>query len=67
MPEKINIKEKYGTYEVNILFENNKLIYKRKLIIYDGVYLKEEYESYRKFMDQISKSDNMKILIDIKK
>ena len=67
LPEKINIKEKYGTYEVNILFENNKLIYKRKLIIYDGVYLKEEYESYRKFMDQISKSDNMKILIDIKK
>lgn len=67
LPEKINIKEKYGTYEANIIFENNKLIYKRKLIIYDGIYLKEDYESYRKFMDQISKSDNMKILIDIKK
>ena len=49
------------------MFENNKLIYKRKLTIYDGVYAKEDYEAYRKFNEQISKSDNLKIIIDIKK
>jgi len=66
LPEKVTLKEKFGEYNGNVVFENNKLIYKRKLTIYDGVYAKEDYETYRKFIEQISKSDNIKIIIDIK-
>jgi hypothetical protein len=66
LPEKINLKEKFGEYNASVIFENNKLIYKRKLLINDGVYAKEDYETYRKFKEQISKSDNIKIIIDIK-
>lgn len=66
LPEKINIKEKFGEYNASVIFENNKLIYKRKLTINDGVYAKEDYETYRKFKEQISKSDNIKIIIDVK-
>lgn len=66
LPEKINIKEKFGEYNASVIFENNKLIYKRKLTINDGVYAKEDYETYRKFKEQISKSDNLKIIIDVK-
>jgi hypothetical protein len=67
LPGKVTLKEKFGEYNASVIFENNKLIYKRKLTIYDGVYVKEEYELYRKFIEQISKSDNLKIIIDIKK
>lgn len=66
LPEKINLKEKFGEYNASVIFENNKLIYKRSLTINDGVYAKEDYEAYRKFNEQISKSDNIKIIIDQK-
>lgn len=66
LPEKVTLKEKFGEYNASVIFENNKLSYKRKLTIYDGVYAKEDYESYRKFIEQISRSDNTKIIIDKK-
>lgn len=66
LPEKINLVEKYGEYTASVIFENNKLIYNRKLTIKEGTYAKEEYESYRKFIEKVSKSDNLKILIDVK-
>lgn len=66
LPEKVTLKEKFGEYNASVIFENNKLIYKRKLTINDGVYAKEDYETYRKFYEQISKSDNIKIIIDQK-
>jgi len=67
LPEKINFKEKFGEYNASVIFEKNQLLYKRHLIIYDGVYTKDDYETYRKFIEKISKSDNLKILIEIKK
>lgn len=66
LPEKITFKDKFGKYTSSVVYENNKLIYKRELIINDGVYPKEDYETYRKFIEQISKSDNIKIIIDTK-
>lgn len=66
LPEKISVKEKFGEYTASVTFENNKLNYKRKLTINDGVYAKEDYDTYRKFKEQISKSDNLKIIIDVK-
>lgn len=66
LPEKMVLKEKFGEYTASVINENGKLIYKRKLVVYDGVYPKEDYETYRKFKEQISKSDNLKILIDVK-
>ena len=32
----------------------------------DGVYLKEDYETFRKFREQISKLDNLKIVLESK-
>ena len=66
LPEMITLKEKFGEYNASVMFKDNKLIYKRKLTINDGVYAKEDYETYRKFKEQISKSDNIKIIIDQK-
>lgn len=66
LPEAIVIKEKFGEYQASVVAEKDKLLYKRKLIVNEGVYPKEDYESYRKFKEQISKSDNIKIIIDVK-
>lgn len=66
LPEKNSLREKFGEYQSEVTQENNKLIYKRKLVIFDGVYPKEDYEAFRKFREQISKFENIKVIIEIK-
>jgi hypothetical protein len=66
LPESINIKEKFGEYNSKVMFENNVLIYKRELVMNEGLFSKEEYEAFRKFREQISKLDNLKILLEAK-
>lgn len=66
LPESINIKEKFGEYSSKVIFENNILVYKRELIMNEGLFSKEEYEAFRKFREQISKLDNLKILLEVK-
>jgi hypothetical protein len=66
LPDKVVVKEKFGEYNVSISFENNTIMYKRKLIINDGIFSKEDYEAYRKFKEQISRLDNIKVIIEIK-
>ena len=62
----MNIKEKFGEYSSKVIFENNVLVFKRELIMNEGFFSKEEYESFRKFREQISKLDNLKILLEVK-
>lgn len=66
LPENTIIKEKFGEYTSEVIYKNDKLIYKRKIIMNDGVYLKEDYETFRKFREQISKLDNLKIVLESK-
>jgi hypothetical protein len=66
LPESINIKEKFGEYNSKVMFENNVLVYKRELVMNEGLFSKEEYEAFRKFREQISKLDNLKILLEAK-
>ena len=63
LPKDVSIKNKFGEYEMKIENINNKIIYKRKLLINKGDYPKEEYESYRNFRKKVSKSDNLKIVL----
>ncbi|MEC4004688.1 DUF3857 domain-containing protein [Flavobacterium sp. SUN052] len=63
-PDNIEIKEKFGTYKIELTILNpNKILYKRSLIINQGIYDKSEYENYRKFREQIAKADNSKIVL----
>ncbi|MES2862870.1 MAG: DUF3857 domain-containing protein [Bacteroidota bacterium] len=66
LPEKTILKEKFGEYESEVLMKNDIVIYKRKIVMNDGVFAKEDYEAFRKFREQISKLDNIKIIIEIK-
>jgi transglutaminase-like putative cysteine protease len=66
-PENIEINSKFGSYALEYTFlPNNKILYKRKISISNGVFDKSEYEEYRKFKEQIAKNDNAKIVLSQK-
>lgn len=63
-PDNYEIKDKFGTYKIELVLVNpTKILYKRSLIINKGFYDKSEYENYRKFREQIAKADNSKIVL----
>lgn len=64
LPENTSIENEFGTYVVNYkLISENKLEYKRNLIIKKGTFPKEEYKNYRSFRRKISKLDKTKIIV----
>lgn len=64
LPTDFEISGKFGTYKTTIQkSENNKLVYKRSLLMKTGRYPKEDYEAYRLFTEQIAKNDNAKIVL----
>jgi hypothetical protein len=63
-PDNFSIKDKFGEYTIEILsVDAKKIIYKRKFYIKKGLYEKSEYENYRKFLEQVAKADNAKIVL----
>lgn len=67
-PENVSFESKFGSYSLEFIFKpNNKILYKRKLQINNGVFDKSEYEEYRKFKEQIAKYDNSKLVLSHKK
>ena len=63
LPEKIILETKFGIYNLEFSSNNNILKYKRSNLIKKGNYDKTDYESFRKFKEQISKYDNIKIIL----
>ncbi|AXO81238.1 DUF3857 domain-containing protein [Olleya aquimaris] len=64
LQDEVNIKNKFGEYHFSITkLDGNQLVFKRKVIINKGQFLKEEYKAFRKFRLAISKHDNSKIIL----
>ncbi|MES2411671.1 MAG: DUF3857 domain-containing protein [Bacteroidota bacterium] len=54
----------FGYYKIEFnIISPNKIMCKRRLVIKKGLYDKSKYESYRKFRETISKTDNSRIVI----
>lgn len=62
-PEGVAIENKFGTYSVNFEILDNKVIFKRKLLIKNGNYPSTEYAAYRNFMKTVAKWDNSKVVL----
>lgn len=63
LPEK-EINSKYGTYKISFeRVNNNTISYKKYFLLKDGVYPKEEYKNYRKFLKSVSKLENLRIAL----
>jgi hypothetical protein len=64
LPSNYELKGKFGEYKTEIIKkENNKLIYKRSMLVNKGKYSNKEYDEYRLFMEQVSRNDNAKIIL----
>lgn len=67
LPEKVIINNQFGSYEMSIKsVADNKLVYKRKLIINKGKFIKEDYKAFRDFYLEIVKHDKQKIVLKTK-
>ena len=66
-PENVEMKSKFGEYNVEVVVINDKkILYKRSLLVYKGAYDKAEYENYRQFSELIARNDNSKIILNKK-
>ena len=64
LPTNFELNTKFGEYKTEIIkTDNNKLIYKRKMLLNNGKYSNKEYDEYRLFIEQINKNDNAKIIL----
>jgi transglutaminase-like putative cysteine protease len=64
LPEKIQIQNKFGSYEMEISRTGqNELSLKRKFLLKHGNYSSDEYEAYRNFRRNVAKIDNTKIIL----
>lgn len=57
LPEEFLLETKFGTYQVNFKFENNQIVFTKRLLIKKGMYPKSDYEAYREFRKEILKRD----------
>lgn len=65
LPENVEIKGKFGEYKTEIIKkDNNTIVYKRKFFLKKGLYTNKEYDEFRLFMEQISRNDNAKIILN---
>ncbi len=64
LPEKIEIENQFGKYQATLRkIKDNKLIYNRLLVLKQAKYPNTAYNKYRKFIKEIIKNDNLKIII----
>ncbi|WMI64033.1 DUF3857 domain-containing transglutaminase family protein [Aestuariibaculum sp. YM273] len=63
LPEKVSVENKFGSYQAEFILEDEGVIYKRRLVMNDGEFPKEDYNDFRDFYINISKYDNSKIAL----
>ncbi|CAL2092176.1 Transglutaminase-like superfamily protein [Tenacibaculum sp. 190524A02b] len=62
LPPKKEIKNKFGSYTVTFnKVDENTISYNRKFSLNEGVYPKEDYKPYRKFIKSVARYDNLRI------
>jgi hypothetical protein len=57
----------FGEYESKIKFIDQQLIYTRKLIINEGTFPAESYDTFFQFITEVNSSDHFKVVFSLKK
>ncbi|SNZ00856.1 DUF3857 domain-containing protein [Flagellimonas pacifica] len=63
IPESTSIENKFGFYTTEIVINDKKINYRRKLLVKHGEYSKTDYDAYRKFQKEVTRNDNSKIVL----
>ena len=63
-PNNKTIENKFGSYKTEVIVKDeNTLIYKRKFVVKDGEFPKEDYDAFRNFYKEVNKQDNAKVAL----
>jgi hypothetical protein len=62
-PEDVNLKSKFGEYQINCKKEGNTLVYIRRLMMSRGKYPKESYPELVDFLKNVAKNDKQKLVL----
>ncbi|WP_394750769.1 DUF3857 domain-containing protein [Spongiimicrobium salis] len=65
LPNATKLENEFGAYEVSVTLNEaeNTVVYKRSLLIKEGLYPKEKYSEYRKYRKEVAKMDNAQIVL----
>jgi len=65
IPKASEILNDFGAYTMSVTYrkEDHTLTYNRRLLIKEGTYQKDEYESYRAFRKEVAGLDNAQVVI----
>ena len=66
LPSEQKIENEFGAYFSSYELLNNEILFRRKILIKEGLYSADKYENYRKFREQIARNENSKVLLIIK-
>jgi transglutaminase-like putative cysteine protease len=65
LPSDFELHTKFGDYKTTATkAANDAIVYKRTFYIKKGVYASNDYDDYRLFIEQVSKNDNAKTIIN---
>lgn len=63
-PDNVLVTDKFGEYKAEyIMAGENKMIFKRSLLVNPGFYDSKEYENYRLFREKVARNDNAKLVL----
>jgi transglutaminase-like putative cysteine protease len=62
LPEAIAFESPFGSYHAGFTFENNQLIYVRKMEVNKGRFPASSYGDFRQFRKDVIKADNQKVV-----
>jgi len=63
IPETVEIQNKFGSFKMVTMVENEKILMIQTYILKDGLWEKEAYKDFRKFMIQVKSYSNQKAVI----
>jgi len=66
LPEKSEVKSRFGQYSLETKFENGELRIRRVITLFKGDYKVTEYEEFHKFYQQLIKLESRKLLLNSK-
>ncbi|MDZ4716687.1 MAG: DUF3857 domain-containing protein [Cytophagales bacterium] len=63
IPQPVKLTSRFGSYEAQFTFEESKLVYIRKMKMEKGRFPKESYIELLEFFREVSKYDNVKLVL----
>nr|WP_299346148.1 DUF3857 domain-containing protein [Allomuricauda sp.] len=63
LPQKRELKTKFGEYTIDFFEEDGKIKVRRKILVKAGTYSSTDYSAYRNFKRTITKIDNSKVVL----